>query len=490
MLNLRRLFLLVVLGSAMLQGMAQGGRRYFTGDNTSLEEFEQIPKSASFKGTRSMEALPAQVSLKAYAPVPGDQGKTGTCVAWSASYAARTISYCIQNGITDPKAIQKVAFSPDFLYYYIKQPGDADCQQGAKVEPALKILTGQGDVLLSDNVGNCITSIKPEHDQKAKGYTIKAYTALTNQFGRIQKDDIIRIKKSLIEKNPVIFSIKCYSSMFNIGPDGIWNKPEVDTVVGNHALCIVGYDTSRNGGSFEVMNSWGTEWGNKGFFWITEKQLTTYGSYALELMDRESYDPKLSSRGLGDPHLKGSIDFQQCDEFGNMLGTMPVSMNPSADQIQNVFSHYSFLSSYPGGKTRFKILFTTNAPAFVYIFSVDNNSVYSRMFPYADNISPVINATDATVILPNSAKGYRLDDNQASSDKIFVLYSKSPIDIEALKTKIQSQPGTPVTQVIRQTLGSRIIPQQKIRFGADQISFDVQAREEELVCLFVDLTHS
>jgi C1A family cysteine protease len=37
---------------------------------------------------------------------------------------------------------------------------------------------------------------------------------------------------------------------------------------GPHAICIIGYDNNRYGGAFEIVNSWGSEWGNDGYLWI------------------------------------------------------------------------------------------------------------------------------------------------------------------------------------------------------------------------------
>ena len=35
-----------------------------------------------------------------------------------------------------------------------------------------------------------------------------------------------------------------------------------------HAVCIIGYDDNLYGGAFEIVNSWGPNWGNSGYLWI------------------------------------------------------------------------------------------------------------------------------------------------------------------------------------------------------------------------------
>ena len=38
--------------------------------------------------------------------------------------------------------------------------------------------------------------------------------------------------------------------------------------IGEHAMCIVGYDDNFNGGSFIIRNSWGVQWGKQGYGYI------------------------------------------------------------------------------------------------------------------------------------------------------------------------------------------------------------------------------
>ncbi len=363
---------------------------------------------------------------------------------------------------------------------------------GAKIEPALKVLTDTGDVLLSANIPPCIAVTNNMNNIAAKNYTIKAYSSITNVFGRINKNEVIAIKKSITDNNPIIFSLKCYSSLFNVGKDGVWKMSDNDTLISDHAVCIVGYDDNKFGGAFEIMNSWGPSWGNNGFFWLTYDQVIQYGSYALEMMDREDAAGNVS-RGLDPPQLKGNLDFVLVNDYGDEVGTMPVlrtaiNSNSSAvtDDSKADFSNYTLTDSYSGG-TEFKIKFTTNAPAFVYIFSVDNNKVVSRLFPYADNVSPAINSTNATIYFPLDNKHYTLNAD-AERDKICILYSKTAIDFNDLKTKILNS-SSGIYETIKGLFTNQIIPVKNINFKNDQVSFTTPAGEQQLVCVFVDMNH-
>jgi C1A family cysteine protease len=470
---------------------AQNNRRFFTGDNTSETEFSRIPKSA--EQLNRGDDLPASYSLKQFTPVPGFQGEHGTCVAWSTAYAARTTSYCIQRSITDPGMIKSLTFSPNYLYYYVKQPDDNNCKDGAKIEPALKILADKGDLLLSENIPDCTGKIENTSDEKAKNYTIKAYTSLSAKFGRIDKNEYIKIKKSISEKRPVIFSLQCYRSLFNVGKNGAWAMADNDSLVGNHAVCIIGYDDNKEGGSFEILNSWGTDWGNNGFFWLKYDQVMQYGSYALELMDREVYDPNIT-RSVGDPQIRGNMEFVETTDSGKYIGPMPVTrvkIDAHAEQVEDdnkaVFSNFRFAKNYPGGTTKFKIMFTTNAPAFVYILDVDDRKNVARLFPYAADISPAVNSTNATIYFPLGRQHYALN-KDASVDKICVLYSKSALDFDKLTKEITAAPST-VYETIQSLYKERIIPVKNLNFKDDKISFSSLARENELVCFFIDLNH-
>jgi len=69
--------------------------------------------------------------------------------------------------------------------------------------------------------------------------------------------------------------------------------------VGGHAMVIVGYDR-RNGGTFELKNSWGTGAGNGGYVKISYDYLRTYAIDATVLLDVK---PAGVGAGGGNPQL-------------------------------------------------------------------------------------------------------------------------------------------------------------------------------------------
>jgi len=60
---------------------------------------------------------------------------------------------------------------------------------------------------------------------------------------------------------------------------------EPDSIsLGGHAMTIIGYDDDKYDGAFEVINSWGEDWGNEGYMWIRYKDFAESVRYGFELV--------------------------------------------------------------------------------------------------------------------------------------------------------------------------------------------------------------
>ena len=83
--------------------------------------------------------------------------------------------------------------------------------------------------------------------------------------GETAKDKIHAIKSALSEGFPVVFGMPVSQQWMQMqGGDTSYRGTKNDAVVGNHAMCIIGYSSSH----FIVENSWGVEWGDKGLGYV------------------------------------------------------------------------------------------------------------------------------------------------------------------------------------------------------------------------------
>jgi len=257
------------------------------GELMTPERYENIPLVPK---SRSLTPLPLAASLKKYCPIPGHQGKYATCTGWATSYAARTISWAVKKNLTNVHDITKQAFSPSFVFALIKSSNNVNCLNGAYIDQGVKAMKETGNIFhvnlpMPYQCNPDITSFL----QDAKLYAIKDYKRLTANSGINSQEDFDNIKWALAEKKPVIGQIKNYLSFINSEGCKIWNGV-CDEMDGYHAVCIIGYDDNfDNGdgtfGAVELINSWGTTWGNGGFIYIKYQDFLKIFSCGVSLSD-------------------------------------------------------------------------------------------------------------------------------------------------------------------------------------------------------------
>ena len=215
-------------------------------------------------------------SLRSYAPPVMSQGNLGSCVSWATAYAGLTIVKGIeQNQKVDP-------YSPLNLYIrYKKLMNEQTCSDGASLPYALNLLKNNGCVKFNLFKNSCYANDVSEDVE----YSDKLFS-----YSTIDHYEINKIKSAISSKMPVSIAIKTYSGdswqnakLYN----GVWSGYVSGIVNGGHAMCLIGYDDTKDGGAFEIMNSWGADWGDNGFFWIKYKDFPLYvvECYAMMLIN-------------------------------------------------------------------------------------------------------------------------------------------------------------------------------------------------------------
>jgi hypothetical protein len=227
-------------------------------------------------------AMPSKISFREYTPEVLDQGKTATCVGYAVAYAQLSTQQNIKMGITN--ATQKIfrAMDPNFLYGFLRLQNDNDawCQKGTSMNAAMDILYQKGSKPMLWYPWLACNSSQTFNDftlALASNYSIDDYF-------RIDKGSsfISDIKNALYNKLIVSVGINLTES-FESGTAikyGNWSPGYDEKLTGGHAMCIIGYDDYRNGGSFEIMNSWGSNFGDNGYIWVKYSDFNSLASQA------------------------------------------------------------------------------------------------------------------------------------------------------------------------------------------------------------------
>ena len=74
---------------------------------------------------------------------------------------------------------------------------------------------------------------------------------------------------------PVVIGINVYNSFYDLETPGktVLSMPaESDELIGGHAVCLVGYDLNKQ--LLLARNSFGTDWGEQGYFYIPFDYMT------------------------------------------------------------------------------------------------------------------------------------------------------------------------------------------------------------------------
>ena len=213
-------------------------------------------------------------SLRSFAPSIGNQLSLGSCVSWATAYAGFTIVRRVEenNPALEP-------YSPLNLYVRYKKHFKEDvCGDGAYTAYALNILKRKGCSLFKNFRNRCDTDVEVE-----KVYNDKLYS-----YDQISPRDLTSLKTSISSKRPVVISIPCYENCWSnaVLQNGVWSGYYSGEENGGHAMCVIGFDDNKGGGAFEVMNSWGEDWGDNGFFWITYDDFTKHVNDCYALIGR------------------------------------------------------------------------------------------------------------------------------------------------------------------------------------------------------------
>ncbi|MEE1125175.1 MAG: starch-binding protein [Acutalibacteraceae bacterium] len=282
-----------------------------TGDNTLIDEIPdnvdvidsvseyyklQGKKYKVPSGSSASAGLPSSVdnSQSKYFPAVGDQKSLGACVAWAQAYYQFTYTMNKAMGVaTTPEN----TFSPKFVYNNVNKGKD----DGLSAEFAYEFMMYQGNVPISmvpydnDYLSWCPTEDVWKSSIKYRVKDYQFFESLGNEETAITSpddSDLEAVKTALSNGEVLSFSTFAYSfdkvkltqnvdAPENSKYPNEYAIAKLTGMEGSHRMALVGYndniwtDINKNQkvdngemGAFKIVNSWGEDFGNKGFIWV------------------------------------------------------------------------------------------------------------------------------------------------------------------------------------------------------------------------------
>ncbi len=448
--------------SQMQQLFSQSGYSY------SPEEFNKASVYEELDENNPGNALPEAVSLLRFAPERLNQGQQGSCVAWSCAYASQTILTAAATGANP----NQIAFSPSYLYNQIRLE---DCQ-GSYLQRAMETMKSNGGVPLAEYAyddQDCARVPSSSDVAKGRQNQIHGFTRLTSG-DNLNQISIRAIKEHLAKDAPVAIGMMVGQSFMRdmMGQD-LWEPSGMDESqmgMGGHAMSVIGYDDRKYGGAFQIMNSWGSDWGKNGVAWVR------YGDFQNYVKEAYGIDPLPKRSEVANVPLECTIGM--IDNESNQ----PIQLRNSGG---NAFQTNSPIRA----GTRFKVEIKNVTECYIYIFGQEEDGSSYVLFPYLKK-----GQTESKHSPYCGITGYRLfpraesltADTIGTRDFIAVVVSKDELDYNQLNKTISQSTQATYQAKVNEALQSILIPSARYtNTGDGKIYFKVDANSNKAVAAIV-----
>lgn len=239
------------------------------GSSRSVQGYKYAaPKAAAKRfvvGSSSVSRLPAKVDLRPFMSAVEQQGETNSCAA---NATAGAYEYLVKRHLGE----EAYDVSRLFIYYNARAIDDPDniADEGSVLQSVIESLKAHGacseDTWTFDQEA---VNEQPSEEayEEAKQFLIEDTELVAT--------DLNAWKTALAEGNPIIFGVKLFGTFDKHKKPGLVPAPSPAEAGreshGGHAMLCVGYSDPDQ--VFIVRNSWGPEWGDKGYCYIPYRYL-------------------------------------------------------------------------------------------------------------------------------------------------------------------------------------------------------------------------
>ena len=302
------------------------------------EQMESSFKKVETTTTRSY--YPSSYSLEKYTSYVHHQGKTAMCVAYSLANC-RTIIYARNKRLRGKKEIAAESFSPLFIYYHVRKKSDYKCNQGISPFDGIQYVIENGIAQIFDV--ECPNYYPCTSKQLCDYYPPTHSTDILNASSfKIDEPKIVssisEIKGELSSGNPIFtLTSPMPLTLWAAYGKSVWDPESSVQCMGvtqqgyrckrmikhnaycyqhkkaqtgplGHTMVVIAYDDNRYGGAFQILNTYGTKWGDGGKIWIRYNDFLKYFNGSISISRRYESSPFGMPSAKNIPLTNDSID--------------------------------------------------------------------------------------------------------------------------------------------------------------------------------------
>jgi len=395
--------------------------------------------------------LPLYVSLKKFTPVPQLQ-QCQSCVGWACAYAGLTTMWAVANNITDKTLITQKAFDPMYLYNHIAD----SCNEGSDILTALKLMLNEGIARLSEKAAEK-SSPKPNDLYKISYY---------NKIFELNSDSaniVDATRLSLEGDMPVVIIGLIDDNLGNLTAKNYTWVPKTtrEKVPQYHAMCVVGCDDRTK--TFEIMNSWGANWANHGYFNISYNNFQRMVRYAFQIdVPADSFSANNIRTIAGDVE----IDKNTAAHRARFAEIKPYLEQVSGGTQRH--AEYLIDSGIKAGDTyKFKLL-NIKADRFTYLIDLSPEKKVSVLYS-SDKLHPADKKAAVLVAQSNNMVVTPLNSDGTGTSKMgqheyCILYAASRIDINDVIKQMNMPAKEEGLDRLTTILKDRLVPLNSINY--------------------------
>lgn len=223
---------------------------------------------------KTAKELPKKVSLRRYCERIRSQGDAGFCHSFAGT-ALKNAQETMERGYRlydfSPLGLARAVKKRDGIVYTegstLLHVCQALCEDGVFDEVYYPYEGYEAGTLQFPKM-----QVTAEEEKKIPKYFCENYARV---------DELNELRQAISEQKPVLIGITCSEEIYT-PTEGCIGLPLGSFIIGGHAMLAVGYDDNKvqtirgktYRGFVECQNSWGEDYGDKGFLWIPYEYFT------------------------------------------------------------------------------------------------------------------------------------------------------------------------------------------------------------------------